>query len=135
MMSECIMMHLAPRLGRMTAHSIVYRTCMKAYEEEAQMKDALMAEPEFTEAFTEDEIDYMLDPHNYLGLAVQFADLVLQKYYPMNTKKPVLRRAFLIYLSIYFSYYFLDPSYISSFYNRLRIVRRGWASLRHRREG
>ena len=129
------MMHLAPRLGRMTAHSIVYRTCMKAYEEEAQMKDALMAEPEFTEAFTEDEIDYMLDPHNYLGLAVQFADLVLQKYYPMNTKKPVLRRAFLIYLSIYFSYYFLDPSYISSFYNRLRIVRRGWASLRHRREG
>ena len=135
MMSECIMMHLAPRLGRMTAHSIVYRTCMKAYEEEAQMKDALMAEPEFTEAFTEDEIDYMLDPHNYLGLAVQFADLVLQKYYPMNTKKPVLRRAFLIYLSIYFYYYFLVLSYISSFYNRLRIVRRGWASLRHRREG
>ena len=129
------MMHLAPRLGRMTAHSIVYRTCMKAYEEEAQMKDALMAEPEFTEAFTEDEIDYMLDPHNYLGLAVQFADLVLQKYYPMNTKKPVLRRAFLIYLSIYFYYYFLVLSYISSFYNRLRIVRRGWASLRHRREG
>ena len=135
MMSECIMMHLAPRLGRMTAHSIVYRTCMKAYEEEAQMKDALMAEPEFTEAFTEDEIDYMLDPHNYLGLAVQFADLVLQKYYPMNTKKPVLRRALLIYLSIYFYYYFLVLSYISSFYNRLRIVRRGWTSLRHRREG
>ncbi|MDU7465623.1 MAG: hypothetical protein E7K77_06585 [Veillonella parvula] len=80
MMSECIMMHLAPRLGRMTAHSIVYRTCMKAYEEEAQMKDALMAEPEVTEAFTEAEIDYMLDPHNYLGLAVQFADRVLQKY-------------------------------------------------------
>ena len=48
----------------------------------------------------------------------------------MNTKKPVLRRAFLIYLSIYFSYYFLVLSYISSFYNRLRIVRRGWASLR-----
>ena len=135
MMSECIMMHLAPRLGRMTAHSIVYRTCMKAYEEEAQMKDALMAEPEFTEAFTEDEIDYMLDPHNYLGLAVQVADLVLQKYYPMNTKKPVLRRAFLIYLSIYFYYYFFILPYISSFYNRLRIVRRGWASLRHRREG
>lgn len=69
-----------PRLGRMTAHSIVYRTCMKAYEEEAQMKDALMAEPEFTEAFTEDEIDYMLNPHNYIGLATQFADRVLEKY-------------------------------------------------------
>lgn len=80
MMSECIMMHLAPRLGRMTAHSIVYRTCMKAYEEEAQMKDALLAEPEVHEAFTETEIDYMLDPHNYLGLATTFADRVLEKY-------------------------------------------------------
>ena len=48
----------------------------------------------------------------------------------MNTKKPVLRRAFLIHLSIYFYYSFLIVSYISSFYNRLRIVRRGWASLR-----
>jgi adenylosuccinate lyase len=70
----------AGTLGRMTAHSIVYRTCMKAYEEEAQMKDALMAEPEVTEAFTEDEIDYMLNPHNYIGLATQFADRVLEKY-------------------------------------------------------
>ena len=74
------MMYLAPRFGRMTAHSIVYRTCMKAYEEEAPMKDALMAEPEVMEAFTEDEIDYMLNPHNYIGLATQFADRVLEKY-------------------------------------------------------
>ena len=35
-----------------------------------------------------------------------------------------------MYLSVYFYYSFLIVSYISSFYNRLRIVRRGWVSLR-----
>ena len=33
-------------------------------------------------------------------------------------------------LSIYFYYSFLIVSYISSSYNKTRIVRRGWASLR-----
>ena len=37
--------------------------------------------------------------------------------------------------TVYFYYLFLIVSYISSLYNRFRIVRRGWASLRHRREG
>ena len=35
-----------------------------------------------------------------------------------------------MYLSVYLYYSFLIVSHISSFYNRLRIVRRGWASLR-----
>lgn len=80
MMSECIMMHLAPRLGRMTAHDIVYRTCMKAYEEEVMLFDALKEEPKVTEAFTDEEIKYMLEPHNYIGLATTFADRVINKY-------------------------------------------------------
>lgn len=80
MMSECVMMHLARKLGRMTAHSIVYRCCMKAYEEETQMKDALKNEPAVRDAFTDEEIDIMLDPHNYTGYAAQFADRVLKKY-------------------------------------------------------
>ncbi|MDF2565163.1 MAG: adenylosuccinate lyase [Massilibacillus sp.] len=80
MMSECVMMHLAPKLGRMTAHDIVYRTCMKAYEEEEFMDVALKAEPKVREAFTDAEIASMIDPHNYIGYAPQFADRVLEKY-------------------------------------------------------
>lgn len=80
MMSECVMMHLAPKLGRMTAHDIVYRTCMKAYEEEEFMDVALKAEPKVREAFTDEEIAAMIDPHNYIGYAPQFADRVLEKY-------------------------------------------------------
>lgn len=80
MMSECIMMHLAPKLGRMTAHDIVYKACMKAYEEEQMMDIALKAEPKVRAAFTDEEITAMLDPHNYIGYAPQFADRVLAKY-------------------------------------------------------
>lgn len=80
MMSECVMMHLAPKLGRMTAHNIVYRTCMKAYEAEEQMDVALKAEPTVREAFTDEEIATMLNPRNYTGYALQFADRVLAKY-------------------------------------------------------
>ena len=36
---------------------------------------------------------------------------------------------------IYLYNIILIISYISSLYNKHRIVRRGWASLRHRREG
>lgn len=42
MMSECVMMHLAAKLGRMTAHGIVYKSCMEAYEKEIPLKDVLM---------------------------------------------------------------------------------------------
>ena len=80
MMSECVMMHLARKLGRMTAHSIVYKSCMEAYEKEIPLKDVLMRTPEVTAAFTEDEIDHMLNPHTYIGLAPEFVDRVVEKW-------------------------------------------------------
>ena len=80
MMSECVMMHLATKLGRLTAHHIVYQACMEAYDKEIALKDVLMKTPEVEKAFTEAEIDTMLDPHSYVGLAPVFCDRVLAKY-------------------------------------------------------
>lgn len=80
MMSECVMMHLARKLGRMTAHGIVYKSCMEAYEKEIPLKDVLMRTKEVTDAFTEDEIDHMLNPLSYVGLAPVFVDRVVEKY-------------------------------------------------------
>ena len=80
MMSECVMMHLAVRLGRMTAHDIVYQACMEAYEKECSFKEILLKTPEIEKAFTKTEIDTMLDPQQYIGLAPAFCDRVLQKY-------------------------------------------------------
>ena len=80
MMSECVMMHLAKKLGSMTAHEIVYKGCMQAYEQEISLKDVLMQISVVTENFSEDEVDHMLDPHTYIGLAPEFTDRVLAKY-------------------------------------------------------
>ena len=80
MMSECVMMHLASRLGRMTSHEIVYKACMEAYEKEIPLKDVLMKTKAVTDAFTEDEIDHMLDPLSYVGLAPVFADRVIARW-------------------------------------------------------
>lgn len=78
--SENVMMHLATKLGRLTAHDIVYKVAMEAYEKEIPLKDVLMKTPEVTAAFTEAEVDFMVDPHNYVGLAPVFADRVIAKY-------------------------------------------------------
>lgn len=80
MMSECVMMHLAAKLGRLTAHEIVYKSCMEAYEKDIPLKDVLMRTPAVEEAFTEDEIDHMLNPHTYIGLAPEFVDRVVAKW-------------------------------------------------------
>lgn len=80
MMSECVMMHLATKLGRLTAHEIVYKSCMEAYEKEVSLKDVLMRTPAVVEAFTEEQVDLMLNPHSYIGLAPEFVDRVSAKY-------------------------------------------------------
>lgn len=79
-MSECVMMHLAPRMGRLTAHEVVYEDSMKAYEEETYLGAVLKQDPRVTEVFSEDEIDRMMDPHSYIGYAPEFVDRVLEKY-------------------------------------------------------
>ena len=78
--SENVMMHLATKLGRMTAHEIVYKAAMESYEKEIPLKEVLMKTPEVVAAFTEKEVDFMVDPHNYVGLAPVFADRVIEKY-------------------------------------------------------
>lgn len=80
MMSECVMMHLAVKLGRLTSHDIVYKACMESYEKEIPLKDVLMRTPEVAQAFSEEEIDRMLDPLSYVGLAPVFADRVVAKW-------------------------------------------------------
>ena len=55
----------------------------------------------------------------------------------MKKAELLIHRISSVFISLFVYLYniILIVSYISSFYNRLRIVRRGWASLRHRREG
>ena len=53
---------------------------MDAYEKEIPLKDVLMRNESVTGAFTEAEIDDMLNPLAYVGLAPEFADRVVAKW-------------------------------------------------------
>lgn len=76
MLSEAVMLKLAEKVGRQEAHEIVYQTCMQAFENGIPLKDALLKNEMVTKNFDVNEIDSVLDPKNYTGLAGIFVDRV-----------------------------------------------------------
>jgi len=77
LMSEAIMMRLGETVGRQRAHEIVHEISMRAFEQRAKMKDVLLIHPEVCATLTADEIESLLDPHRYTGLAGFFVDRVV----------------------------------------------------------
>ena len=77
MLSEAVVMKLAPIIGRLEAHEIIYEIAQKAAVNGTAMKDALMVVPKITAKLTEEEIDAILDPSTYIGLCAEFVEKVL----------------------------------------------------------
>lgn len=78
-LSEAVMMALGDKLGRQQAHEILYRSCMIAFKEDTTMRDALMHSMEVREILSEDEIDALLDPEAYTGLAARMARQIAEE--------------------------------------------------------
>jgi 3-carboxy-cis,cis-muconate cycloisomerase len=78
-LSEAVMMALGDKLGRQQAHEILYRSCMIAFKEDTTMRDALMHSMEVREVLSEDEIDALLDPEAYTGLAARMARQIAEE--------------------------------------------------------
>lgn len=79
LMSESVMMGLAPKVGKAKAHHLVYDAAGKAYEKGITLKAALLSEPEITNDLTEEEIDKLIDPINYIGCVEEMIQQVLRK--------------------------------------------------------
>lgn len=78
-LSEAVMMALGDKLGRQQAHEILYRSCMIAFKEDTTMRDALMHSMEVREILSEEEIDALLDPEAYTGLAARMARQIAEE--------------------------------------------------------
>ncbi|CAM3861331.1 adenylosuccinate lyase family protein [Bordetella tumulicola] len=72
--SEAVMMGLAPHLGRQVSHDVVYDACRLAMAERRPLADVLAREPRITEHLDRAAIDRLCDPANYLGAAPQMVD-------------------------------------------------------------
>jgi 3-carboxy-cis,cis-muconate cycloisomerase len=75
--AEAVMMGLAPQLGRQEAHDVVYDACRHANEAHISLQEALMADPRITSRIDRQTIAQLTSPRNYLGLAPQMVDRVL----------------------------------------------------------
>ncbi|MBI0538139.1 3-carboxy-cis,cis-muconate cycloisomerase [Roseomonas sp. KE2513] len=77
--AEAVMMAAAPKLGRQHAHDVVYDACRAAITSGRTLAAALMDVPEVVEALGGAEaVQQRCDPANYLGLAPEMVDRVLE---------------------------------------------------------
>ena len=77
-LSEAVMLALAERVGKQTAHRLVYETAMCAAEQGMSLKQAISREPAIMEHFTAEEIDALFDPAAHTGLCGPLVDRVLR---------------------------------------------------------
>jgi 3-carboxy-cis,cis-muconate cycloisomerase len=75
--SEAVMMGLAPLTGREEAHHIVKHACDVALTEKIPLADALARDPLVAARFDGAAIARLIDPARYLGSADAFIDRML----------------------------------------------------------
>lgn len=79
LLSERVMFVLSEKVGKQTAHELVYQTSMKGIETGITFERALMDNPEVSQALSPAELQAALDPSTYLGHAPQIVDRVLRE--------------------------------------------------------
>ena len=76
--SEAVMMGLGKTIGRQRAHDIVYDLCRKAQIEDISLLEELQAGESIKQAgLSDEELERLCDPANYLGRSVAMVDRVL----------------------------------------------------------
>lgn len=78
-LSESVMLALAKKVGKQTAHRLVYDAAMKAHEAEdgRSLKEALLESEAVREHLSEDAIASLLDYRANTGLCGELVDRVL----------------------------------------------------------
>jgi adenylosuccinate lyase len=79
LLSEPVMLRLGQAIGRNAAHDLVYEAAMAAFEGRGRFRDLLLAEPRVRAALAPADLDALLDPAAYTGLAGAFVDRVVKE--------------------------------------------------------
>src|SRR5262249_51267246 len=77
LMSERVMFALADKLGKQSAHELVYEVAMRGIEQGVTFEAALMADANVKNSLSREELRTLLDPTTYVGLAPQIVERVL----------------------------------------------------------
>jgi adenylosuccinate lyase len=77
LLSERVMFELSEKVGKQTAHDLVYEASMHGIEHGVRFEQALMKDKRVSAALKPDELRKVLDPTTYVGLAPEIVDEVL----------------------------------------------------------
>ncbi len=75
--SEAVMMALAPFMGRQKAHDLMIKAAQQASHNDESLYKILIGLPEITKHLSWEQLKALTNPRNYTGLAVQMVDRVL----------------------------------------------------------
>lgn len=77
LLSERVMFALSEKVGKQSAHELVYEAAMRGIERGASFEQALMEDARIEAALAPGQLRELLDPTSYLGLAPEIVDRVL----------------------------------------------------------
>lgn len=83
-LSERIMIACAHKLGRQEAHEI-----LRTLTSRTDFVQALRSDPRITSVMTPAELDDILDPHTYIGLAPQIVESIVKNYGVKDSTGPL----------------------------------------------
>ena len=83
LMSESVMMGLAPKVGKSKAHHLVYSAAGQAMDRGITLREALLNDADIMQFLSVSEIDILVDPKNYVGSSGKMVDTVLSNYTSM----------------------------------------------------
>ena len=78
LMSEAVMMGLSAAIGRNRAHDVVYDICREVVKTGRPLVDLLAEDKEISKHASREQLEKMVDPTNYLGVAGEMVDRVLK---------------------------------------------------------
>ena len=79
-LAEAVSIALAQRLGRDAAHHLIEQCCRRAVQQSAHLRDVLGAEPLVSAELSPQELDQLLDPSHYLGLAREWVERAVAEH-------------------------------------------------------
>ena len=79
-LAEKIMVELVDKgIGRQEGHEILRQAAIKARDEDLFMKDILIDHEQIKNKFSKEELDELLDPHKYIGKAVEQTENLIKQ--------------------------------------------------------
>jgi adenylosuccinate lyase len=73
LLSESVMIELGKKIGKQSAHEVVYEDAMKSLRQEIDFKQLLLEDARVNQHLTKADIDRLLNPEEYVGLARRIA--------------------------------------------------------------